>query len=83
MDDCAVTDADVFADVVVRASVAVDDDVFLAVGALADGDGGDITADDGPVPEVNPLTEGDLAHDTGGVGEVDVLDFSHIHRAVW
>ena len=51
VDDGAVTDGDVVLDGVGDAGVAVDDGVVLDVDAIANGDRGDVAADDGAEPE--------------------------------
>ena len=70
VDDGAVADRDVIFDRVGEAGVAVDDGAVLDVDALADGDGGDVAADDGAEPDAGVGAEADVGGDGGVVGEV-------------
>ena len=59
----AVADGDIVADLERLAVVAVKHAVFLDVGAGADPDGGDISADDGAKPEGTVGADGNIAAD--------------------
>ncbi len=82
VDDRAMTDDDVFTDVVGDAVIAVNQRVFLEVGSFSDGDGGDVTPDHRPVPQAHVLGDGDPAHHTGGIPHVHALNPFHTHTDI-
>ena len=77
VDDCAMADGNVIADVEGFAGVAMQDAMFLDVGAIADANGGDIAAGDGLKPEGAVVADGDVATDDGVGGLPVVGDAFH------
>lgn len=74
VDDGAVADGDVGADVEGFAGVAVEDAVFLDIGSLANANRCNIAADNGLEPEGAVVTDGDVGADDGVGGLVVVGD---------
>ena len=68
-----VANGDERADDVGELVIAVDDDIVLHVGAVADGDGGDVAADHDAVPDDDIFPERDFAKNPRGVGDVHLM----------
>ncbi len=80
--DGVVPDGDGFTYDVGEATVAVDCGVVLHIGVFADGDGGDIAADGGAVPDIDVFVERDFTEDAGGVSDVNIVVFLETHGEI-